>query len=286
MNETYEIFDPLKGFKDDPEENPLPTPTGKFEIYSQAIVEDYEARGYDNIDRQGRTLENGGTLKFAGNYNLDPTTYAINWESEKTATDKDGNTVPLGRMARYVYPIPMYIPMLEGAHKHANTGDVIDPLGSYKKGYTFVLGGWHIMYRSHSTHNNNAYLNELFKKDVNGESAFLDYEERDYKAGPWDDNVYEPIWINPNDARDLGISTGDRVIVESPRGSIYASAVVTQRIRPGMLGMGQGGWANGDNKLGNPDVGGAINVLTKLRPSRICQGMTLGQDTLVSIRKG
>lgn len=259
MDETYGTFDQLANFRNNPEKNPLLTPSGKLEIYCQAIVEDYEARGYDNIDRKGKTLENGGKLKIGPGESSD--------------------------VARYVYPIPMYIPMLEGAHKHAETGEVIDPQGYYEKGYKFVLGGWHIMYRSHSTHNNNAYLNEVFKKNINGEKAFLDYQERDYTAGPWDDNVYEPIWINPNDARDLGISTGDRVIVESPRGSIYASAVVTQRIRPGMLGMGQGGWANGDNKLGKPDVGGAINVLTKLRPSRICQGMTLGQDTLVSIRK-
>jgi hypothetical protein len=52
------------------------------------------------------------------------------------------------------------------------------------------------------------------------------------------------------------------------------------------MGMGEGGWANGDNASGSPDIGGAINVLTKLNPSRIGQGMTLGADIRINIRKG
>lgn len=258
LDESYGITDPLAGFRTDPAANPLYTPTGKFEIYSQAMVEDYEARFYDNIDRSSKTLANGGVIVTKG-------------------------TGP-SNSARYVYPIPMYIPMMEGAHKHAVTEEIIDPEG-LGSDYPFVLNGWHFMYRSHSTHNNNAYMNEVYKKNAKGQEAFLDYSSRTYKEGPWDDNVYEPIWINTSDAQAKGISNGDLVIVESPRGSIYATAVVTNRVRPGMLGIGQGGWANGDNKDNRPDVGGAINVLTKLYPARICQGMTLGADTRVNIRK-
>jgi len=313
FDEKYGTYDALAGYRADPAAHPLATPTGKMEIYSQAMVEDYEARGYSNIDRQGYTLKNDGTLKLAGNYELVPftytdpdteteqTTYIVDWTSEKTTE----NGVPQGRMARYVYPIPMVIAMLEGHHPEDPKLDedgvdqgrekaAYDLLRNWytNNGYTYCLNGWHIYYRSHSTHNNNAYINEVFKRDVNGDRAFLDYEERDYKAGPWDDNVYEPIWINPSDADRLGIQAGDRVVVESPRGSIYASAVVTNRIRPGWLGMGQGAWTNGDNlrydgtiDFESPDIGGAINVLTKFRPARICQGMTLGADTRVKIYK-
>jgi anaerobic dimethyl sulfoxide reductase subunit A len=147
MDETYGTSDPLEGFRADPEKNPLLTPTGKLEIYCQAIVEDYEARGYDSKDRNENKLANGGTLKIGPGEPSDA--------------------------ARYVYPIPMYIPLLEGAHKHAETGEVIDPLRNYEKGYKFVLGGWHIMYRSHSTHNNNAYLNEVFKKNINKKKTII-----------------------------------------------------------------------------------------------------------------
>jgi anaerobic dimethyl sulfoxide reductase subunit A len=292
LDETYGTHDDLANYRKDPAANPLVTPSGKFEIYCQAIVEDYEARGYDNIDRSGLTLEKGkladgttvqGLLKFAGNYNLDPNTYAIDWTSEKTTK----NGINYGQMARYVYPIPMVIPMMEGCYAD---GTSFNPQ-KFDSKYKYSLNGWHIYYRSHSTHNNNAYTNQVFKKDAKGNPAFLNPNRPLGKV--WDDNVYEPIWINPADAEKEGIVTGDRVIVESPRGSIYASAVVTNRIRPGWLGMGQGAWTNGDNlqpdgtiNLNKPDIGGAINVLSKLRPARICQGMTLGADIRVSIRKG
>jgi anaerobic dimethyl sulfoxide reductase subunit A len=176
----------------------------------------------------------------------------------------------------------MVIPMLEGVY--AEGAEHPDPMGYDDDGYTFGLNGWHIYYRSHSTHNNNAYLNEFLKKDADGNSAFMDPNRGVGEV--WESGIYEPIWINPANAVALGITDGDRVIVENGRGSIYASAVVTQRVRKGWLAMGQGGWTNGDNKNGLPDIGGAINVLTKLTPARICQGMTLGADSRVKISKG
>ena len=247
MDQSYGVTDPLAAFRDDPAANPLLTPTGKIEVYSQAIVEDYEARFYDNDDSR---ITLGGELH-------------------------DGKKV-----GRFVYPIPMFIPMMEG--KFAD-GTAADPK-KLKEMYPYCLNGWHTFYRSHSTHNNNAYINEVFKRDAHGNPAFLDPNRSVGQV--WDDQVYEPIWINPSDANTEGIKAGDRVIVSSPRGSIYASAFVTPRIRPGWMGMGQGAWANGDNANGTPDIGGAINVLTKLNPSRIAQGMTLGADIRISIKKG
>ena len=247
MDKSYGVTDPLASFRNDPAKNPLLTPTGKVELYSQAIVEDYEARFYNNDDSR---ITLGGPLH-------------------------DGKT-----SGRYVYPIPMFIPMMEG--KFAD-GTAADPNELQDK-YPYCLNGWHIYYRSHSTHNNNAYINEVFKRDASGSPAFMDPNRSVGQV--WDDQVYEPIWINPSDAQAEGIMTGNRVIVSSPSGSIYASAVVTSRIRQGWMGMGQGGWANGDNANGTPDIGGAINVLTKLNPSRIGQGMTLGADIRISIKKG
>jgi anaerobic dimethyl sulfoxide reductase subunit A len=247
MDQSYGFTDPLAAFRNDPAASPLMTPTGKLEVYSQAIVEDYEARFYNNDDSR---------VALA-------------------APLHDGKTT-----GKFVYPIPMFIPTLEG--KFAD-GTAADP-NQLADSYPYCLVGWHIYYRSHSTHNNNAYINEVYKRDARGQRAFMDPNRPVGQV--WDDQVYEPIWINPSDAQANGINTGDRVVVSSPRGSIYASAVVTSRIMPGWMGMGQGGWANGDNANGKPDIGGAINVLTKLNPSRICQGMTLGADIRISIRKG
>ncbi|MCD8492868.1 MAG: molybdopterin-dependent oxidoreductase [Geovibrio sp.] len=82
MDSSYGITDPLAAYRTDPHVGALYTPTGKFEIYSQAMVEDYEARFYDNDDARV-TLE--GPLH-------------------------DGKTT-----GKFVYAIPMVIPMLEGS---------------------------------------------------------------------------------------------------------------------------------------------------------------------------
>jgi anaerobic dimethyl sulfoxide reductase subunit A len=247
MDQTYGVTDQLAAYRSDPAANPLLTPTGKIEVYSQAIVEDYEARFYNNDDTR---VTLSGPLH-------------------------DGKTT-----GKFVYPIPMVIPMLEG--KFAD-GTAADPQG-LQSNYPYCLNGWHIYYRSHSTHNNNAYIDEVYKKDANGNPAFMDPSRSVGQV--WDNQVYEPIWVNPADAQATGVTTGDRVIVSSPRGSIYASVRVTNRVRPGWMAMGQGGWANGDNANGTPDIGGAINVLTKHHPARISQGMTLGADTRINITKG
>ena len=273
-------------FRADPKASPLFTPSGRFEAYSRTIVEDYCARHYKNV--------NGGTdpsLQLKAPL-FDPDSYT---DTDKSATSAAG---------RFVYPIPMYIQFAQG--RHANEGAVIgdtsdpvvvslpgtggiphdDPLGLRAAGYNFMLHTFHIQYRSHSTHNGNAFLNEVYKKDARGNPAFLSPTR---PMGPvWDDGVYEPIWINPSDAQKLGIVHGDRLLVTSmqsagnPR-SIYASANVTQRAHPGVVNIGQGAWPQ-VNSAGI-DVGGCANTLTSKRPARIGQGMTLGQGTLVKIEK-
>lgn len=88
--------------------------------------------------------------------------------------------------------------------------------------------------------------------------------------------------MNPADASRLGIKDGDRVLIHNDRGKVYASAHITNRAMPGVLWLGQGAWYDPVNGI---DRGGCSNTLTKQRPSRICQGMTLGSDTLVTVEK-
>jgi len=257
----------FKAFRTDPVANPLVTPTGKFEAYCQAMTEDYEARYHDNIDtvtadaNSSTTLYNGGTVytKYHG--------------------------ASTGR--RFVYPIPMYIPLMEGRHAIDtidSTSPYVhdDPLGTRAKGYNYTLHTWHVMYRSHSTLNNIAYLNENFKQDSNGNPAFLD-PNRDWSDGVWDDNVYEPIWLNPSDANDIGVSDGDRVLISNDRGKMYASVKVTQRVRPKIIHIGQGAW--GQQNSSGIDIGGNANTVITARPSRICKGMTSANDCKVTIAK-
>ncbi|ADD67005.1 molybdopterin oxidoreductase [Denitrovibrio acetiphilus DSM 12809] len=240
-----------KDFRDDPSNNPLNTPSGKFEAYAQWMMEDYQARRYDNHDTYG-SLEHGGV---------------INDEKSGASTDM-----------RFVYPIPMYIPTVEGMHADGSHPDLT---GRGDEGYNFLLHTWHLQYRSHSTLNNIAYLDECYKQDINGNSTFLD-PNREVSDGVWDDNVYEPVWLSPSDASSLGVATGDRVLISNGRGRMYASVVVTNRIASKIVGIGQGGW---HQLKGDIDVGGCANTMTSARPSRICQGMTLANDCRVKIVK-
>ena len=235
------------GFFADPAASPLITASGKFEAYAQAMVEDYEARGYDNND-PGATL--AGPLH-------------------------DGSDA-----GRFVYPIPMYIPLVEGRHADENAIPHPDVLGLRSQGYELMLGTWHIQYRSHSTLNNNAFMNERFKKDAQGNPAFLNPTRTSLEV--WDDGVYEEVWINPMTAENMGVTEGDRVLISSTRGKIYAAAHITQRVSPFSVYIGQGSWRKMENGI---DVGGCANTLTAARPTRICQGMTLAGGTLVKIQK-
>ena len=167
---------------------------------------------------------------------------------------------------------------MEGAHADGSHPDV---LGLRAKGYNLMFQTWHMMYRSHSTHGNNAYMNELYKKNAKGEPAFLPPQRP--RGGVWDEGVYEPVWINPATAAAHGIVNGNRVLVSNDRGRIYASAVVTQRAQPGFVFIGQGAW-HATNAAG-VDVGGCANTLTSARPTRIAKGMTLATGTLVKIEK-
>jgi anaerobic dimethyl sulfoxide reductase subunit A len=269
LHDTYDssnYYIHFKDFRDDPVANPLQTPTGKFEAYCQAMVEDYEARLHDNVDTATQDAGGQTTLYNAG------TVY----------TKHHGNST--GR--RFVYPIPMYIPTVEGRHAidfidPSDPAAHDDPLGMNTKGYKYTLHTWHIMYRSHSTLNNIAYLNEAFKKDVNGNPAFLD-PAREWSEGVWDDNVYEPLWMNPETANEIGVSTGDRVLVSNDRGKMYASVIVTQRVRPNILYIAQGAWAKQESGV---DVGGCANTVITARPSRICKGMTSANDSRVQVIK-
>jgi len=254
-------------FRTDPVANPLASASGKFEAFCANMMEDYEARHHENIDSV--TTDSGGaaTLYNAG---------AI------YSAHHGANT---GR--RFVYPIPMYIPTVEGRHAVDITDPTSvyahdDPLGVNAAGYTYTLHTWHMQYRSHSTLNNVAYLDENYKKDINGNAAYLD-PNRAYTDGVWDDNVYEPVWLNPADAADLGLTTGDRALIQNDRGKMYVSVIVTNRVTRKLIHIGQGAWQK-QNSSG-VDVGGCANTVITARPSRICKGMTSANDCRVKITK-
>lgn len=263
------------------------TLSGRVEAYCLPMMENYEMRMGNNID-ESINLVNGGTLYT-----------------------KIAKARTLEGKGRFCYPIPMYIPLIEGCHANQSAEPHPDPLGLYDQGYDCNLLTWHTIYRSHSTFNSSAFVNEVefYKRDKNGNPTHIRRSITNANAGAnidnavtdadtkapqvWTDDVYETIWLNPATASAKGIAEGDVIIVESLRGKIAGSAHLSQRVRPGTISMTQGSWyapiENWTSPYGTTydkvDVGGNANTLFGLRPCRIAGGMSLASECRVKVYK-
>jgi len=109
--------------------------------------------------------------------------------------------------------------------------------------YPLQCIGHHYKQRTHSTYDNNPWLEE---------------------AAP------QMVWMNPLDARQRGIHHGDTVRIFNTFGQTMVRAKVTPRIMPGVLSLPQGAWHR--EVAGGVDANGSINVLTSQRPSPIAKG--------------
>lgn len=127
--------------------------------------------------------------------------------------------------------VPKYISSWEGPE---------DPL---TEKYPLQCIGHHTKRRTHSTHDNN----------------------------PWGEEVeQQTIWINPIDASSRNINDGDIVKVYNDRGIVQISARVTNKIMPGVTSIPQGAWWTPNEK--GIDTRGNINTLTTHRPTPLAKG--------------
>lgn len=97
----------------------------------------------------------------------------------------------------------------------------------------------------------------------------------------------EPIRMNPVDAAARAIKEGDIVRVFNDRGSCLAGAVLTPRIRPGVVELATGAWYDpvDPSVEGSLDSHGSANVLTHdLGTSRLSQGPA-AHSALVEIER-
>jgi anaerobic dimethyl sulfoxide reductase subunit A len=86
------------------------------------------------------------------------------------------------------------------------------------------------------------------------------------------------IWLHPADAGARGVDNGAAVRVFNDRGELRLPALVTDRIRPGVVCIYQGFWYRPDD----PTRGGCANVLTSNNQTAIGEGSTYN-TTLVEV---
>jgi hypothetical protein len=104
------------------------------------------------------------------------------------------------------------------------------------------------------------------------------------KVKGFDGYLYEPVWINTQDAAQRGIKNGDIIKVFNERGTVLGGALVFERIIPGAVSMDHG--ARVDSLLpGKLDRGGAIDLIT---PDGLTSKNCVGEATsgfLVEVEK-
>jgi anaerobic dimethyl sulfoxide reductase subunit A len=140
-------------------------------------------------------------------------------------------------------PLPKYDPSIEG-YEYTLKGD-----------FPLQLVTIHYMRRSHSTLDNVTWLREAFPQE---------------------------FWINSVDAEARGIKTGDIVKVSSAHGAVIRPVYVTERIKPGVVALGEGAWIQMDEENG-VDKAGATNILNGDIPTG--QGHTGHNSCVVQVEK-
>jgi anaerobic selenocysteine-containing dehydrogenase len=172
----------LYKFYEDPENNPLTTPTGKIEFYSTDL-----AKYFPNDEERP------------------PVPHWI----EKSASHDESLSSPRAR----AYPL--------------------------------LIMSNHPRWRVHAQGDDISWTHEAVTGKIKGPDGYL----------------YEPLWINPREAKARGIENGDIVTVFNERGEVLGGAYVTERIMPGVVYMDHG--ARYDPIVpGELDRGGAINTIT------------------------
>lgn len=100
-------------------------------------------------------------------------------------------------------------------------------------------------------------------------------------------NGREAMCMHPDDARARDIAHGDVVRVFNHRGATLAGAVITDRVRPGVVVLPTGAWYDPENPEdpGSLDVHGNPNVLTRdVGTSTLAQG-TSAHSCLVEVER-
>ncbi|PIF04009.1 MAG: biotin sulfoxide reductase [Arcobacter sp.] len=108
----------------------------------------------------------------------------------------------------------------------------------------------------------------------------------------WIQDVYkiqgrEPMMISVEDAKKYDIKDGEIVELYNDRGAILVGAVVTDKIRPGVISVEEGSWYSPENPMDDNSRcnSGQPNVLTSNVPTSQMASATTANSVLVAVRK-
>ena len=111
--------------------------------------------------------------------------------------------------------------------------------------YPLICMSNHPRWRMHAQADDIVWTREIPTMKVKGSDGYL----------------YEPVWLNPEEAASRGIKHGDIVKVFNERGIVLGGAYVTERLMPKVMYMDHG--SRWDPIIpGKLDRGGAINTIT------------------------
>lgn len=169
---------------------------------------------------------------------------------------------PSGKIEIYSNTIAKY--KYEDCPPHPAWLEPVEWLGSKKaKKYPLHLLSSHSKFRLHSQLDN-TWLRSLYEV-----------------------NEREPMWINPKDAKRFGIKDNDLVVVYNGRGKVLVSAVLTDRIREGVILIHEGAWYDPEEpgKIGAMCKHGNVNLVTLDKgTSKLAQG-NIANTCLVKVKK-
>ena len=125
-------------------------------------------------------------------------------------------------------PLPKYDPPIEGYE-----ATFADWSNKVKGDYPLQLYTRHYQRRSHSSFDSVPWLREAFPEET---------------------------MMNPIDAKARSIKNGDVVQIASQHGKVIRPVLLTTRVMPGVVILGEGAWAQFDEATG-VDMAGATNTL-------------------------
>lgn len=138
--------------------------------------------------------------------------------------------------------------------------------GERGKLYPYLMVTNHPRWRVHAEMDDISWLREIAK--ITGEDGYQ----------------YEPVWIHPSDATDIGVVDGDIVKIYNERGWTLGAAVITERIMPGSISQDHGARLD-PFEPGVSDRAGANNLIC---PTNVTSKYAVGEVTngfLVGVEK-